>query len=231
MAQEDTIQFLKQFPVFKDLTDEEMIPIVEFSYTKKWSQGEMIFMQDEPITDVYFIKSGAIKVYRTDYNGKEQIVNVLNKNDMFPHQGLFRKGNYPAHTEVAEHGTTLIRIPIESFEIFLINHPEICIKMFRVLGDIIVDLQDRLEQKMLYNVTDQIIMLLLRLADKYGIESGRKMKLSMVFTNRELANMIGSSRETVSRTLSQLKKKELVNQDAAGHIIVDYDGLEDEVFQ
>src|SRR5699024_13622 len=92
MAHSETVVFLKQFPVFKDLTDDEMKPIIDFSSMKVWSQGEIVFMQDEPITDVYFIKSGAIKVYRTDYHGNEQIVNVLHKNDMFPHQGLFVRG-------------------------------------------------------------------------------------------------------------------------------------------
>lgn len=231
MAHSETVVFLKQFPVFKDLTDDEMKPIIDFSSMKVWSQGEIVFMQDEPITDVYFIKSGAIKVYRTDYHGNEQIVNVLHKNDMFPHQGLFRKGHYPAHAEVAEDETTLIRIPIQSFETFLIQYPEICIKMFRVLGDIIVDLQNRLEQKMLYNVTDQIIMLLLRLADKYGVEVSGKYKLNRLFTNRELANMIGSSRETVSRTLTKLKKAELVTVDQAGHLIIHYHALEKKMFQ
>lgn len=232
MSSEDTILFLKQFPVFKDLDEFEMMPIVDFSATKTFQPGQIIFMQDEPITEVYFIKSGKVKIYKTDYEGKEQIVNMLQKNDMFPHQGLFRKGNYPAHAEIIDETTTLISIPIASFENFLITYPEICIKMFRVLGEIIVDLQNRLEQKMLYNINDQIIMLLLRLADRNSeqLDDGLS-KINMLFTNRELANMIGSSRETVSRTLTQLKKKELVFVDKDGHLVIDYHGLEEAVFK
>lgn len=112
-------------------------------------------MQHEPITDIYFIQRGKVKIYKTDYDGKEQIVNVLQKDDMFPIKA-FRKGNYPAHIEVLE-DTLLVNIPIISFENFLLTHPEISIKMFRVLGEIIVDLQNRLEEKILYNVYDQII--------------------------------------------------------------------------
>lgn len=232
MSNEDTISFLKQFPVFKDLDTFEMMPIIDFSSTKIYEPGQIIFMQDEPISEVYFIKSGKVKIYKTDYEGKEQIVNILQKNDMFPHQGLFRKGNYPAHAEIIDETTTLISIPIASFENFLMTYPEICVKMFRVLGEIIVDLQNRLEQKMLYNINDQIIMLLLRLANRNGVLlNEHSYKINMLLTNRELANMIGSSRETVSRTLTQLKKKDLVSVDEEGFLIIDYRGLEEAVFK
>src|SRR5690625_5361898 len=79
-------------------------------------------------------------------HGKEQIVNVLRPGEMFPHQGFFRQDNYPAHAEALD-DIVLVYIPIQSFETFLITHPEICIKLFRVLGDIIVDLQNRLRDR------------------------------------------------------------------------------------
>jgi|SRR5690625_144373 len=231
MDKVEVFTFLQQFPVFKNLSEYEMIPIVDFARTKEFKIGEIVFMQDEPISDVYFIQSGKIKIYKTDYYGKEQIVNVLQKNDMFPHQGLFRKGNYPAHAEIIENAK-LINIPIASFENFLITHPEISIKMFRVLGEIIIDLQNRLEEKILYNVYDQIIMLLMRLAKKNGEKIDEKhYKITLLLTNRELANMIGSSRETVSRTLTQLKKNHLVHTDSNGYLIIDFDALEEEVFK
>src|SRR5699024_6963960 len=133
--------------------------------------------------------------------------------DMFPHQGFFRKGNYPAHAEIMEE-TVLVNIPILSFENFLLTNPQICIKMFEVLGEIIVDLQNRLEEKILYSVYDQIVLLLLRLARDNGeLMADNIYRLSISLTNGELANMIGSSRETVSRTLTKLKNQELISQD------------------
>ncbi|MFD2759849.1 Crp/Fnr family transcriptional regulator [Lentibacillus juripiscarius] len=227
----DAIQtLLQKVPLFKDLTDYEIEPIVELAKHRMYRHGTHIFMQGDPLTNVYFIHQGKVKIYKTDFHGKEQIVNVLQPGDMFPHQGFFRKDNCPAHAEVLE-DAILIYIPITSFENFLITHPEICIKLFRVLGDIIVDLQGRLEEKILHNTYEQIIMLLLRLSKGYGKETKDGLiKLTTQFTNRDLANMIGSSRETVSRTLTQLKKQELVTADKHGAIVLDTDALEDELF-
>jgi len=223
-------RLLKNIPLFKDLTDYEMEPIIDLSRSYTYPQGTHIFMQGEPLKNVYFIHEGRVKIYKTDLNGKEQIVNVLQEGDMFPHQGFFRQDNYPAHAESVIN-TTLIYIPIHSFEQFLMTHPEISMKLFRVLGDIIVDLQNRLEQQILHTTYEQIIMLLLRLAKTNGEAlNEQNIRITSKFTNSELANMIGSSRETVSRTLTRLRKQKSIDTDENGYIILNPHVLEDELF-
>lgn len=221
-------QLLQRFPIFKDLTDNEMEPILEIANRRMYRRGTHIFMQDDPLTNVYFIEQGQIKIYRTDFNGKEQIVNVLQDKDMFPHQGFFRQDNYPAHAEVLE-DAVLIYIPISLFENILVTYPEISIKLFRVLGDIIVDLQARLEEKILRSTYEQIILLLLRLGKRHGVEIlNGHIELTTQFTNQELANMIGSSRETVSRTLSQLRKEGLI-RDQNKFMVLDKEALQEKL--
>src|SRR5699024_3405984 len=229
MKNSDMHHFLSQFTIFNKLNTYEMEPIIDIANSKHYDAGKMIFMQHEPITDVYFIQDGKVKIYRTDYEGKEQIMNVLQKDDMFPHQGFFRKGNYPAHAEVLE-DATLVNIPILSFENFLLTHPEICIKMFKVLGGIIVDLHQRLEEKILYNVNEQIILMIMRLARKNGVEIEEDVyRLSIHLTNGELATIIGTSRETMSRSLTKLKKAGFIDTDQSGHLIIHYRELEETV--
>lgn len=227
----ETIQeLLQRFPLFKNLTDYEIEPILNIAKNRTYKQGTHIFMQGDPMTNVYFIHSGKVKIYRTDPQGREQIVNILKSGQMFPHQGFFRDDDYPAHAEVTENAV-LIYIPISLFEEFLITNPTICIKIFRVLGNMLVDLQNRLEEKMLYNTYEQIILLLIRLAKNHGEHiSDNEVRITTQFTNRELANMIGSSRETVSRTLSQLKKEHFIDTDDDGSLIVYVKDLKDELF-
>ncbi|MDY0407874.1 Crp/Fnr family transcriptional regulator [Virgibacillus soli] len=216
---------LTSFALFKDLSAGELEPILDIAQHRPYRKGQHVFLQGDLLTNVYFIHQGSIKIYKTDMNGREQIVNVLKSGDMFPHQGFFRKDNYPAHAEVSE-DAILIYIPINQFENVLVTHPEICVKLFKVLGDIIVNLQTRLEEKILDSTHEQIIKLLLRLSQSHGekIAEG-KFRFTAMFTNRELANMIGTSRETVSRTLTKLKKQDLVCNDENGHIIIDFPNL------
>lgn len=221
---------LQRFPLFKNLTDIEMEPVLEIARNRSYRQGTHLFMQGDPLSNVYFILSGKIKIYRTDVQGKEQIINVLGENSMFPHQGFFRNDNYPAHAEVLEEAS-LVYIPIQLFEQFLITNPEVSVKVFGVLGDMIVDLQNRLEEQILNNTYEQIVLLLLRLSASHGEEVDETQhRITTQFTNKDLANMIGSSRETVSRTLTQLKKNNLIISDKNGYLVVDRDALQDELF-
>lgn len=223
-----TIQdLLQKFTIFKDLTSAEMSPIIELAQSRTYKKGTHIFFQDDPLTNVYFIDQGAVKIYKNDLHGKEQIVNILNPGQMFPHQGFFRQDNCPANAEVAA-DAKLIYIPIHLFEKFLYNNPGTSVKLFKVLGDLIVDLQKRLEEQILHNTFDQIVMLLLRLLNTHGSKLDQEsITLHTHFTNQELANMIGSSRETVGRTLSQLKKLEIVTTNAKGDLVVNKKRLEE----
>lgn len=220
---------LKKVPLFKEMTDEEIEPIVAISYPRNYKKRMLVFMQNDPLDKVYFISSGKVKIFRNDASGKEQIVSVLQPGEMFPHAGFFRQGTYPAHAEIIEDGL-LIVIPIAEFEKMLVQYPKVSIKLFRVMGEKIIDLQDRLEEQILHNSYEQIVRLLLRLTEKHGVElEGGKAQLTTQFTNREMANMIGTSRETVSRTLNQFKKKGIVEADDAGFFIIDVERLKEEL--
>lgn len=226
---EDMIkQHLREVSLFKELSEDELQPIVDISQIRIYKAKSFVFMQGDTLDRVFFIHSGKIKIQKTDVTGKEQIVSVLQAGDMFPHAGFFRKGTFPAHAEILE-SAQLIVTPIAEFEKILIQYPELCIKLFKVLGEKIVDLQDRLEEQILHNTYEKIIKLLLRLCRSNGMQVNEKYKLTTQFTNRELANMIGTSRETVSRTITQLKRKKIIDIDENGCFIINPDKLEEAI--
>lgn len=228
MNEKEIKTVLSKFSLFRDLTDHELAEIVKISISRVWNKGSHVFMQDEPLENVYFIYDGKIKIYKSDATGKEQIVNFLIKGDMFPHIGFFRKGGYPAFAEVIENAT-LVVVPIGKFENVLIENPELCIKVFKVLGGKIVDLQERLEAQILNNTYEQIIKLLVNLGKKHGIENeDGSIRLKSEFTNKDLASMIGTTRETVSRTLTKMKKEGKISVDDKGNMIFDPIELMDE---
>ncbi|MBU8879039.1 Crp/Fnr family transcriptional regulator [Bacillus sp. FJAT-29790] len=228
MRIKDIEKRLSAVPLFKELEAEEISHIVKIAQTRAYKQKLYVFMQDDPLDRVFFIHSGKIKIYKTDSSGREQIVSVLEAGEMFPHAGFFRQGIYPAHAEVMEEAQ-LIVIPIDQFEKLLLSYPELCIKLFKVLGERIVDLQNRLEAQILHNTYEQIILLLLRLCKTNGVKSDDLYKITTHFTNRELANMIGTSRETVSRTVNHLKKKGYLETDEEGFFLINRDVLKQEV--
>ncbi|AYB38120.1 Crp/Fnr family transcriptional regulator [Brevibacillus laterosporus] len=219
---------LREIPLFTKLLEEELQSIVDISQMRTYKARSFVFMQGDPLDRVFFIHSGKVKIQKTDATGREQIVSVLQAGEMFPHAGFFRKGTFPANAEILEIAQ-LIVIPIGDFENILLQYPQLCITLFKVLEEKIVDLQNRLEEKILHDMYEQIIMLLLRLCKSNGIQIHDKYKLTTQFTNRELANMIGTSRETISRTINQLKRKKLIDIDENGFFIIIPEKLQEEI--
>lgn len=220
---------LASFSLFRDLNDHELEKIVNISISRDWKKNSHIFMQGDRLENVYFINEGKVKIYKSDANGREQIVAILKKGEMFPHVGFFRKGGYPGYSEVLEQASIVV-VPISQFEKVLVDNPHLSIKVFKVLGEKIVDLQERLEAQILNNTYEQIIKLLIRLGEIHGEkQEDGTILLKADFTNKDLANMIGTTRETVSRTLTKMKKDELITTDSNGNMILDPDILMDEL--
>ncbi|WP_461201093.1 Crp/Fnr family transcriptional regulator [Anoxybacillus sp. TBDG-1] len=216
---------LKMISLFSQLSDEELDAIIHIATVRTYKPKTLAFMQGDPLDRVFFIASGTVKIYKIDVSGKEQIVSILQEGDMFPHTGFFRRGTYPAHAEMMSE-TTLIIIPIEQFEQTLICYPQLCVKLFHIMGEKIIELQTRLEELVFHNTTEQLARLFIRLAKTNGVYVNGRYRLKATITTRELANMIGTARETVSRVLSQLKQQGVVTTDDGGYYIIDVDALQ-----
>jgi CRP/FNR family transcriptional regulator len=226
---QEFVKCLFDIPLFKGLSKEEITPFADVAQMRLYRSNMYIYMEEDPLDRVFFIHSGKVKIYKTDLTGKEQIISILVPGEMFPYTGFFRDGHYTSHAEVLE-DAQLIVIPIEYFEDILISHPSLCVNIFRKLGERIVDLQGRLEAQILHNTYEQIILLLIRLCQTNGTKTDKGYKYTSRFTNRELANMIGTTRETVSRTITQLKRKDYIFQNEEGFLYVDQESLKQEIF-
>jgi CRP-like cAMP-binding protein len=209
MPKENSELWLSGVRLFKDLSADELESIMKIAQTRFYKQNMYVFMEDDPQDRIFFIQSGKIKINKTDFSGKEQILNILEPGEMFPHAGFFTEQSYLTHAEVME-DANLFFIPIEKFKDFLITQPKLCIKLVGEIGEKVIDLQKRLEEQLLHNTYEQIILLLIRLCTSNGIKIGEQYQLTRHFTNRELASMIGTTRETVSRTINHLKKKNYI---------------------
>ncbi|WP_231571062.1 Crp/Fnr family transcriptional regulator [Gordoniibacillus kamchatkensis] len=196
---------IRQVPLFRDLNAQEIARIEEIAIHRAFKKKSTIFMEGGEKEAVFFIKDGLVKAYKTDEEGHEQIVSMLQAGDMFPHTGFFNPTPYPATTEALV-DTRLLAIPVRAFEQLVMAMPSIAIKVIDVMGAKIRDLQQTLQQVTGHHVNGRILAFLLQLADKHGEAKGSRIHIELPVTNQELASTIGTSRETVNRLLNQLKR-------------------------
>lgn len=227
---EQLVNLLSSIPLFSDLTKDELQRIISFMKKKSITKGMHVFFKDEPLNSVYFIEKGIVKIYKTDINGKEQIVSLLKEGDMFPHAGFFQSQAYPANALVIE-DATFIYLSIAHLKEIVLQYPEVSLKLFLVMEEKIIELQNSLEAQVLNNAYDQMVKLLLRLHHSHGVlqEDGRYL-LSIHITQNEIAQMIGAARETVSRSLSKMRKKDLISDSHKGYMLLSVEALQRDLY-
>ena len=73
MNKEEIKKVLSEFTLFRELSDHEIYNIVDISISREWKKGSHVFLQDDPLENVYFIYKGKIKIYKTDITGKNKL--------------------------------------------------------------------------------------------------------------------------------------------------------------
>jgi CRP/FNR family cyclic AMP-dependent transcriptional regulator len=220
----DKQDMLRQVPLFRDLNQQELARVEEIAIDRVFRKKTTIFMEGCEKEAVFFIQDGLVKAYKTDEEGHEQIVSLLQTGDMFPHTGFFNQTPYPATTEALV-DTHVLAIPVHAFEKLILAMPSIAIKVIDVMGAKILELQQKLQQFSGHDVHGRILSFLLQLADKHGEVKGSCVHIELPVTHQELANAIGTSRETVNRLLNQLKKQRILDMHRSEIIILDRDAL------
>ena len=224
MAQSNPAQLLRNVSLFRDLNDEEIDRIQNIAIQRTYKKKQIVFHEGAVKEAVYFINSGFIKAFKTDENGHEHIVSILNSGEMFPHTGLFHDHPYPATAEALIE-TNLIAIPIRSFEALFMSSPRVAFKVMRVLSEKVKELQEKLQGLTGQDVQDRGVTFLIMLAENYGVSRDDKIIIEVPMTNQEFANAIGTTRETFNRLIAQLRKAGILENDRGSITILDLAAL------
>lgn len=227
MKKEKASVFLQQVPLFHDLNIQELERVEEITISRFVSKKSTIFTEGSEKEAIFFIQDGLVKTYKTDENGHEQIVSFLKTGDMFPHTGFFNQNPYPATAEAIV-DANLLAIPVRLFERLMMDTPSIAIKMMRVMGDKIRELQEKLQVLSGQDVKHRLLSFLLLLAEQHGNTKANKITINMPMTHQEFANSVGTTRETVNRLLNQLNKEQLLEVDRNRIVILDIEALKEQ---
>lgn len=220
------ISQLRSLKLFNMLKDVDLEYILKCSTVICVSKKTQLFSQLEKINNIYFVLEGQVRIYRIDHKGNFQIINIAGNGDMFPHTGYYRPQNYPAYAETML-CSKLLMISLEEFRSILAKYPSIHIMLYNILEERLSDLHSNLEEKMLHQFSDQISHLLIRLCETFGKAQTHEWTLITIFlTNRDVANLIGSTRETINRHLNALRRKRIIDYTEDGYLLVNREKLQ-----
>lgn len=188
--------------LLKELTDDRN----SNTYKKK----EIIYNEDTRPYRLYYVLKGKVKTYKTNDDGKELVTNIYGPESFFGHTALLENTNYKESAEAIEQ-TELALIPREDFEKLINNNRHIMLKFIQLLANNISDKEQQL-LKLAYNsLRKRVADAILELHTQYASYQDKAENTLIDISRENLANIVGTAKESVIRTLSDFKDEKLID--------------------
>ena len=217
----NSARFLASIPLFKGLEPRQYDELAMIATEQEYARGRTIFAEGDPGEGFFLVMEGLIKIYKLSLEGKEQILHIFGPGEPFAEAAVFLGSPYPAHAMALEK-SRVIFIPRRSFIELINQHPELALNMLAALSLRLKKFAQLIEELSLKEVPGRLAAHLLFLSDQQ--ENSRQVRLPV--SKSQLAGLLGTIPETLSRILGKLSKAGLIASDGPLITILHREGLE-----
>ncbi|WP_447979960.1 Crp/Fnr family transcriptional regulator [Candidatus Nitrospira bockiana] len=217
---QNKLWYLKHINLFSTLSRRELEEIERMTRMQEVRKRQLIYLPGDPSTTVYLLKRGRVKIASTNASGKEVTFEILEPGEIFGELEVLEDS--PRETQAEALDDVLIcAIHREDFDRYLHEHPDMTVKLTKLIGLRLRKIQSRVEDLVFRDVPARLAHVLLELGKTEGIPDGASIRIRAKLTHQELANLIGCTRETVSNTLSQFREQGVIRIDGRSITILD----------
>ena len=218
---------LAKVPIFSGLADGELSFLAQHAVPHRYAAGEMVFSEGEACLGLYVVESGHIRIFKSSSSGREYVLSVDGPGSSVAELPVFDGGTYPASVAAID-AATLLFVSKQDFHALCLAHPQVALKVLRIVGARLRRLVGIIEEISFTTVRHRLASFLLRLAEREGKHTGEGIEVTLPASNQELASQIGTVRELVSRNLSRLQAAGVVRVNGRSVVIYDLKALDGE---
>ena len=205
-------------PFFQHMSAEELDEIIGFAAERRVAKGSTIFSKGDPGTSMMAVMAGRIRVSSISSDGREVMLNVIGAGEIFGEIALL-DGKPRSADATALDDSVLMVVERRHFLPFLLRNPTLMERMLVVLCDRLRRTSIALEELALLDLPERLARLITKMAREYGRPVAEGMRIDMKLSQRDLATLVASSRETVNKQLRGWREQGVLDL-VAGHIVV-----------
>jgi CRP/FNR family transcriptional regulator len=221
MQTEKIVDILKRVDLFDGLDKAYLATLAMIAKTMRLDKSQTIFWAGDEGKGFYLVQSGRVKIFRTSFSGKEQILHVFGFGEAFGEVAVFAGDNFPASAVTLE-PSELLFFPRDAFRKLLAREPDLALQMLALLSKRLRAFVNKVEELSLKEVPARLASHFLLLA-----AASRTDAFELDLSKTELSKYLGTIPETLSRTLKKMENQGLVRGNGARIEIVDRAGLEE----
>lgn len=214
-------EFLESIPYFTGLDTAELDSVRQLMFERTVDRNEIVQFEGESVEALFFVASGAVKLFKTSAEGKEQILSIARPGDSFNDIAIFDDGPAPTSAQTMS-PVVLYGITRNELQVILRENPQVALNTTRVLADRTRQLVELVEDLSFRHVIGRVAKILLEHAGD-GISPRPRL------TQQDMAAMAGTVREVVSRSLKALEEEGAIRLERHRIKIADKEALEDMV--
>ena len=209
--------FLSLADLFQDLAPRETAGIERNMTVHEYRRGHVLFSPGETSEVLYAIKSGRVNLSRTMPDGRKLVVATLEPGTVLGATTLIGQGVYGTAAEVLE-PSVLYLLARRDVERLLLRYPQVAMRLLEYYARLLRDTQTRLADMAFKGVSARVASMLLR----FGVEEGQPMR----FSHQDIADMVGASRESISRVLEEMRAEGLIDFGRMSIVVTDRERLD-----
>jgi CRP/FNR family transcriptional regulator, cyclic AMP receptor protein len=218
------LSLLRKCAAFSDISADLLAKLLPSARVGIYRARQVVYLPGDRAAGVFFVGSGRVKVSKVTRDGKELTLAYRTLGDFFGETCLLDDGPREEMVEAMEICTT-VEVARQPLDHLLKSNVAVSYSFCRTLIARQRELEAKVEQLIFKDVGSKLAELLLSLASEHGIKNKKGLALDLKITHQEMANLIGSTRETVSLTLSQFKRKGYITTEGRRVILADTEGL------
>ena len=213
--------FMSSVSIFDSLSDEKMSTLENIISLRDYPKGSMIILEEEFGDIVFIVKSGTVKITRVNDEGKEVILAMLGESEIFGEMAII-DGEARSANALAQEDCKLLAISSEDFVKILKENFSVSLALMGELAKRLRKSDQHIEALSLNDAEHRIGVSILNLAEEIGVIRRGKVTIENLPFQQDIANMSGTSRETVSRILKVFEDRSLITKDGHKVLIPDY---------
>ncbi|MDD5722947.1 MAG: Crp/Fnr family transcriptional regulator [Syntrophales bacterium] len=213
---------LSKSQLFGGLPEDHLEEIKRISVHKHFNKGEIIFFDGDEGTGFYLVIDGRVNVYKLSSEGKEQILHIIEEGETVGAVPVFSGKSFPANARTISK-SHLLFFPREKFIHLIANKPSLTMNILALLSMRLREFTIQVENLSLKGIPGRLAAYILYLSQEQGNRDVIKLNISKI----QLANLLGTGPESLSRALGNMKGRKLVEEDGATIRLVNRGGLEE----
>lgn len=212
MPVEDKMILIRNYDLWCNLSDEDYEELnIEHHYIEA-PKGEYIYFEAYNHNRLYFIKEGYIKIGYIDNDGNEKVKEIIRKGEIFGQFSLERNNLHGEFAQAYKNNVSICAFTIEDFEKILKRKPELALRYSKQVGSKLRNIENRIMNLLNKDVKTRLVHFLWQLVEQeIGESTSEGFCIPNYLTHEDIANLIGSSRQTVTTMINELETEHVVS--------------------